>query len=171
MVKYFLFGHYDSRGGATLISAASEIEARAAYVEINETIEEFIDFALEAIEDPEHDPFWDEVVAVKDDREAVVRMATEADFLHEVQFESYRVVEDGEDLEYIEMSPEGDKFEEKLQWDEDKQKTTPNPHSEMLWWNEGTKTLRLCPAGEYPGAGWERSDFGEDACGVVVMNV
>jgi len=179
-MKYFLYGHYDSRGGATLIEDETKEAASARYLE----------------------SFWceDNEWGTKADQE---KQIIEDDFIAEVTFTSYREVEDGEDLEQGRPIPseeddaqKANAYEDGLAWaTEEIVQTTPNPFRELLWARyEGEKVveLRLCPKehspayedqtdrqtpfyhhyGKTPGKkeeGWKRASFGEDAYGVILM--
>jgi len=174
MPKY-LYGHYDSRGGAQLIEAPDRETADKAYV-------------LQFWPDDPNDSELEET------RKAMI----EEDFIAEVTLESYREIKHGEEIEYTEpvIGEDYEKaraFEDGLAWaTEELQETTANPWKELLWWNEERKILRLCPPGENPGKpwmknhagnatytvwpeekgepGWKRSNFGEDACGIIFGN-
>lgn len=176
--KFYLYGHYDSRGGATLIAAESREKADAQY--------------LEAFWQPDESEQW---------RSELL----EEDFIAEVTFTSYREVETGEDLEQgpprnngVELTEAevkiGQAFEDGLQWAEESVSCeVPNPVWELLWARyegEDVKELRLHPAGQSPAYedwrdaetpsqkhwpakpkkdGWKRANFGEDACGVIII--
>lgn len=179
MTSYFLYGHYDSRGGATLIEDDTQEQAHIRYA------------ALFCNEDQE----WG---TKKEQDERLI----EEDFIGKVTFTSYRDVEDGEDLEQGEPRPDevddakaSNAFEDGLAWAADEvAQTTANPFRELLWErrNESDELveLRLCPKGHNPAyedqaevqtpwqwrstspkkiPGWRRSNLGEDACGVIVM--
>jgi len=171
MPKY-LYGHYDSRGGAQLIEAPDRETADKAY-------------ALQFWPDDPNEP----------NTETYRKEMIEEDFIAEVTLESSREIKHGEEIEYTDpIEPDDSEkaraFEDGLQWaTEEIQETTANPWKELLWWNEERKILRLCPPGENPGKpwlknhagnatytvwpkeegepGWKRSNFGEDACGVI----
>jgi len=179
MTKFFLYGHYDSRGGATLIEDESKEKADIRYAEA---------FCNE-------DSEWG--TKAEQDKQLI-----EEDFLGKVTFTSYRDVQDGEDLEQGEPIPseradaeKANAFEDGLAWADDKiVETTPNPFRELLWERRDDSDtlveLRLCPKGHSPAyedqremptphsfsskepvkqAGWKRSSLGEDACGVILM--
>jgi hypothetical protein len=176
----YLYGHYDSRGGATLIEAENREQADHAYL----TSFGMLSFmATEEWNTPEH-------------RAEFIN----EEFITEVNaLESHRTIEKGEDIEYgptentnkYELARA---FEDGLAWaDEEVVETTANPFMEILWWNEDTKTFRLCEPGVNPRhpekkehaanasystwpkppveEGWRRSNFGEDACGVIYTDV
>jgi len=170
MPKY-LYGHYDSRGGAQLIEAPDRETADRAY---------YLQFWPDDANEPNTETYRKELV--------------EEDFIAEVTLESYREIKHGEEIEYTDPvegqdSEKARAFEDGLAWAaEDIIETTANPWKELLWWNEERKILRICPPGVNPtfperpadfgtqniyGAheptepGWKRSNFGEDACGVI----
>jgi hypothetical protein len=191
----YLFGHYDSRGGATFVVAPDEMSARASYIEMGIGYEEIMKDAAEWMQEHHPDTFWSELHDLRNDREAAIRKITEEDFIDSVTVESYRELRDGEDIEYGEITDPHKlelerAFQEGLQWaDDEVAKTVPNGFTETLWYNESTKTLRLTPPGESPrepykgtwagnasyeihpapqiDTNWVKSEFGEDACGVI----
>jgi len=177
----FLYGHYDSRGGATLIEDESKEIADIRYA------------SMFCNEDSE----WG--TKAEQDKTLI-----EEDFIAKVTFSSYREVADGEDLEQgppipseEDDAPKANAFEDGLAWATDEiLSTTPNPFRELLWErrNESDEVveLRLCPKGHSPAYenqgdrqtpfyhysgppkgtkqdGWKRSSLGEDACGVILM--
>lgn len=183
-MAYYLYGHYDSRGGAWLIEADTKAQADAQYLESFFTQDE--EWATKAEQD---------------------KQILDEDFIAEVQFSSYREIEQGEDLEQGEPRNEhgtltndeiaiGRAFEDGLQWAEHTvSREVPNPVWELLWARyeeedpDKPVELRLHPAGQSPAyedwrdaetptqthwppkpkkPGWRRANFGEDACGVVI---
>jgi hypothetical protein len=195
-MPYYLYGHYDSRGGATLLEAPTKREADLRYIEEvgGQTIEDHLKDAAAWKDDEHAAEFWRILHEARNDRDKVIELLVSEDFIAEVNLESYRELRDGEDLEYgedhwpNENNQRAEDFEAGLQWAEPEvQVTTANPHKELLWWNEETKTLRLEEPGRNPGdppedkkfdfppiprsPGWKRSEFGEDACGVVLMRL
>jgi hypothetical protein len=135
----YLYGHYDSRGGATLIEAENREQADHAYL----TSFGMLSFmATEEWNTPEH-------------RAEFIN----EEFITEVNaLESHRTIEKGEDIEYgdplEEMKNRNElarAFEDGLRWaTEEVRQTTSNPFMEILWWNEETKTFRLCEPGVNP---------------------
>lgn len=172
---FWLFGCYNSRGGACLVEAPTKEEAAKRYY--NEGL---------GMEGQEED--W----------EGQYEATIEEDFLEEVvAIESYRPLRDGEDLEYgdgedDDLKQRARDFEDGLAWaPQEIQDTVPNPFVERLWWNDTTKTFCLAGPGFSPrrptignqaastgyfwsaeppvDENWKKSNFGEDACGVVLM--
>ena len=191
----YLFGHYDSRGGATFIEDPDEMNARKRYIEMGLGFDETMKDAAEWSQSEGAAEFWSEIHALRDDPEAAIRKITEEDFIDSVTLESYRELRDGEDIEYGEETDEHKlelerAFQDGLRWATDEvQATVPNGFTETLWYNESTQTLRLTAPGESPrephkgdwannasyktfptpptDTNWVRSEFGEDACGVI----
>jgi hypothetical protein len=153
--KGFLFGHYDSRGGATFIEGTDEFEAKLKYIEYGigyeQTMKDAAEWSSEAYE---HglgwpvSPFWAELHALRDDKPAAVEKIVGEDFIAPATIESWRELKEGEDIEWL----EGD---------------------EKLWANgedleDGTTVMfRLTQGQESPGEDWIESEYGEDACGVI----
>ena len=192
----FIFGHYDSRGGGTFIEDANELNARNRYIEMGNGLEYDKECAERWSKDEGASPMWAEVHALRDDEEALIRYLTEEDFISPAKLESYRPISEGEDLEWGEHGEQqelANAFEDGLSWATDEiVETTANPFTEVLWWNEQDKVLRLCAPDTNPRhperngfAGnstysewpkpevderWKRASFGEDACGLVFVS-
>jgi len=156
----YLFGHYDSRGGATFVVAPTEQQAREFYAELGSSIEEQMEeahqFAGETADPNDQCHFmhehWAKVAAITD-RSEFVKHVTEEDFLGKAQITSYRVIKDGEDIEYGECG---------------------KPHIEHITanWNPSceqdppeTIEIKLEPGSLFPE---EDPLFGEDAFGLIV---
>lgn len=125
----YLYGHYDSRGGATFVIAPTREQADALYVEAFAT-NEYADDAAQA--------------------EEYNKNIIDEDFLGTAELESPHEPVQGEDLEYRD---EGDPL--------------------RLWVKELYRDKEhhyfLALAAECPD-GFEESELGEDACGVVFQN-
>ena len=180
-----IFGHYDSRGGATFVVAPDEATARRIYVEMGDGLEQTLKNAAEWKDDGHE--FWGELWELRNNPEAAIKFITDEDYISAATLRSYRPVEEGEDLEWGDGTPneKAQAFDEGLQWaGEDIEMTTANPYRETLWWHEESATLLLGEPGFNPGdpetpmgmtvfpprrhvEGWRRSNFGEDACGLV----
>lgn len=145
----YLFGEYNSRGGATLIEAADEDSAREAYVEAGMGYESTMQDAAEWADSPGAAGFWNELHALRHDKKAAIRKITEEQFIGKTILLSEEEV------------PEID-----LEWDIDEDQT-------MLWEPEGQREAnpaeRTLWYGKTPPAGWVPTEYGEDACGVVFI--
>lgn len=103
-MKYegFVFGHYDSRGGAVFIAAKTEAEARRAYVTSGASLEDQIADAKEWGSDEAQaqgaHPMWKEVANATE--EEAIRLLSEEDFWGPATIEAYRELQDNEDLEF-----------------------------------------------------------------------
>jgi hypothetical protein len=187
----FIFGHYDSRGGGTFIEDANELNARKRYIEMGNGLEYEKECAERWSKEEGASPEWANILALRDDEEALIRYLTEEDFIAPAKLESYRPISEGEDLEWNEHGEQrelANAFDEGLQWaSPEVEETTANPYKELLWWNEELRELKLCEPGVNPGQpnetygtsywpereripGWKRSSFGEDACGLVFVS-
>ena len=149
----YLFGHYDSRGGATLVLVDEHSEgyrnaANDAYVE-----------AFVAPDDPNEYYAWKAFLE-------------EEDFLAPVTIEGDPVGPEDGDLEYR-PSNRGVLLvntEDNLRLREDRDSAIGIVR--LKWLKDATVPELLednQPHPEHPG--WEYSNFGEDACGVVVQDV
>ena len=169
--KGFLFGHYDSRGGANFIETDDEYDAKRKYQEMTgQTLQEQVDEMRSWANDPNTHPdfieFRDKLNAAGDDERKLLDILLEEDFLGSVTVESCRELEHGEDIEYgnadrVEQEPANAEkaraFEDGLQWaGEEIVETTANPYQELLWWNEKDRILRLLPPGWNPREGWKK---------------
>lgn len=141
MRKYegFLYGHYDSRGGCSFIEADSKEKADAVYLQSFCLGEE----ELKAIMAPYMKTYGEEII--------------EEDFLGAATIESEDEIEDGTDMEYGEH---GDRpIPLWVQF-------SPNNPENTNQGNTGSYRLRY--GGECP-AGFQESELGEDAFGVIIM--
>jgi len=123
----FLYGHYDSRGGATFIPVATREEADRLYASI------FM----------HHNGIFDS----KEEADEADKQVCEEDFLGAATVESPTPLEDGQDIEY-DHDPEEDP---------------------SLWVREFDSHYELVVSKECPGDGFEPSQLGEDAYGVIIQ--
>src|SRR5262245_19064040 len=148
--KGFVFGHYDSRGGANFIEAETEQQAREQYIAMSwGGLEGLVKDANNWADEPNAATFWREIRDLHraGDHAALVKAATEEDWIGPATIESLEPIANGADLEYDE---EG-----------------------KLWsnWNPGSMDdppaiIEFRVADEQPD-GFEQSEFGEDAFGLI----
>ena len=142
---------------------------------------------------------YEEVTKEQQDKELVEEdFIAEVAFSSYREIEDGEDLEQGEPIpSEVADAPLANAFEDGLAWaTEEIIQVTPNPFRELLWARyEGEEVveIRLCPKGHQPAyedqaeretpfhrifrdnpepkaqAGWKRSEFGEDACGVVLM--
>lgn len=184
-MPFYLYGHYDSRGGASLYEADNKEQADEAYAAAfqNTDIEEF--------------EYGGQKYAAVTKAE-LDKNLLEEDFICEVKFTANHPYEYGEDLEQHEWPEEAMKWEDEQGFGfavfeftaekEEKRDTTPNPFAPLLWirgvygemgdrfteFDDGYKgpaEMSYEPPGVKPeGPGWRRSSLGEDAFGLLVLN-
>src|SRR5262249_28746259 len=90
-MKYegFIFGHYDSRGGAVFIAGGTEAEARKAYAESGQPLQEQFEDAAQWANDEGAHPMWKQIAEAETEEEKI-RILTEEDFYGPATIESYR---------------------------------------------------------------------------------
>ena len=155
MAQYngFLFGCYDSRGGATFIEAPSEYEARLAYIAMGVlTYEETMKDAESWAFDPEASGFWKELNDARHDKQKAVGVLTESDFLGKATLRSDEEIPEGTDMEEPEHYEE-EQEERYCLWVKEE-----NAEYELFY---SKKPIKQGPEGYKP------SELGEDAFGCI----
>jgi hypothetical protein len=157
----FLFGHYDSRGGAMFLQGDDINEAWLWYLEVSYSLtpEQLLGDAIKFA--PQYPrSHWR---AIRDEPDPItrVKMYCGEDYLGKAHITSYRELIDGEDIEYDGLGSET------KEWNEG------DPIMTRTWAKTQGENIEILFSEEIrneenPPEGWEPSNFGEDACGLII---